>query len=337
MWVVIVNTRWKFSLLRNVVVVTCFWLSAAGTVSAQHANGTPNDSVSTETISAYVLGPDDEITVRALDVDEIDGKNARIDRSGNVDLPLIGNVKAAGLSVSQFESSLTNKLEKYVREPRVSVTVSEYKSQPVSVLGALNAPGIYNITGPTTLEQVLSRAGGLRNDAGNTINITRARAWGTIPLTSAKVDPSGDFSTASVSVKSLMDASDPRNNIIVQPTDVISVPRADLVYVVGSVNKPGGFVLNERASMSVLQAVSLAEGLQRTSSPKSAKIVRTGLTGSKQEIPVNLSKILSGSAPDVPLLANDILFVPNSNAKSATYRVLEAAIQTGTGIAIFHP
>jgi len=320
-----------------VTLAACCWLVAAGGASAQQDAGAANIPVSAEKISAYVLGPDDEITVRAFDVDEIDGKTARVDRSGNVGLPLVGNVKAGGLSVSQFEAELTKDLAKYVREPRVSVTVSEYKSQPVSVLGALNTPGIYNLTGPTTLEQVLSRAGGLRNDAGNTVNITRQSAWGPIPLSSAKTDPSGDFSTASVSVKSLMDASDPRNNILVEPTDVISVPRADLVYVVGSVNKPGGFVLNERASMSVLQAVSLAEGLQKTSSPKAAKIVRTGLTGSKEEIPVNLSKILSGTAPDVPLLANDILFVPNSAAKSVSYRMLEAMIQTGTGVAIFHP
>jgi polysaccharide export outer membrane protein len=337
MRVVIVNKYLRSNLLRDVVFVACCWLCAASAVLAQQANQTTNAPASAEKNSAYLLGPDDEITVRAFDVDEIDGKTARIDRSGNVGLPLVGNIKAGGLNVSQFASELTKDLSKYVREPRVSITVSEYKSQPVSVLGALNTPGIYNLTGPTTLEQVLSRAGGLRNDAGNTINITRQSAWGPIPLASAKLDPSGSFSTVSISVKSLMDASDPRNNILVEPTDVISVPRADLVYVVGSVNKPGGFVLNERASMSVLQAVSLAEGLQKTSSPKSAKIVRTGLTGSKEEIPVNLSKILSGSAPDIPLLANDILFVPNSAAKSATYRILEAAIQTGTGVAIFHP
>jgi polysaccharide export outer membrane protein len=338
---VIVNRCFKLGILRCAaavvscfLVVSCFCVSALTAVSAQNTSEKASASGSLE--SAYLLGPDDEITVRALDVDEIDGKNARIDRSGSVDLPLVGKLKAAGLSVSQFETELTKRLGKYVREPQVSVTVSEYKSQPVSVLGAVNTPGIYNITGPTTLEQVLSRAGGLRNDAGNTINITRSQAWGPIPLSSMKVDATGGFGTANVSAKSLMDASDPRDNIIVEPTDVISVPRADLVYVVGAVNKSGGFVLNERASMSVLQAVSLAEGLEKTAAPKNAKIVRNGLTDKKQEIPVNLSKILSGNSPDMPLLANDILFVPNSNAKSATYRVLEAAIQTGTGIAIFH-
>ena len=287
------------------------------------------------TSPAYVLGPDDEITVRVLDVDEIDGTAARIDPSGNLDLPLVGKVKVAGESVSQLEAALTQKLAKYVRDPQVSVTVSDYKSQPVSVLGAVNTPGTYNLTGPTTLAQVLSKAGGLRNDAGNTVNITRSQTWGAIPLPNAKIDASGQFTTADVNVKSLMDAKNPRDNIMMQPTDVISVPRADLVYVVGAVNKPGGFVLNERENMSVLQAVSMSEGLTKTSSPKGAKILRGGMTEGRKEIPVNLSKILSGNQPDVPLLANDILFVPTSGVKSAGYRVLEAAIQTGTGIAIF--
>src|SRR5580704_5039264 len=288
------------------------------------------------TLSAYVLGPDDEITVRALDVDEIDGKTARVDRSGSVDLPLVGKLKAAGMSIGEFEVELTKRLGKYVRDPKVSVTVSDYKSQPVSVLGAVNTPGVYNLTGPSTLAQVLSKAGGLRNDAGNTVNITRSKAWGTIPLPNAKTDASGEYSTVDVNVKNLMDAKNPQDNITVKPTDIISVPRADLVYVVGAVNKPGGFVLNERENMSVLQAVSMSEGLTKTSSPKGAKIIRGGMTPERKEIPINLSKVLSGNSPDMPLLANDILFVPNSGTKTATYRVLEAAIQTGTGIAIFH-
>jgi polysaccharide biosynthesis/export protein len=340
----------KRAIRAAIISLTCWVLTGAGVMAqtrAQAATSAPQTATAplavpqpaprpVENNSAYVLGPDDEITVRALDVDEIDGKVVHVDPSGNVDLPLVGKVRASGLSVSDFEAQLGKKLGKYVRDPRVSVTVSAYKSQPVSVLGSVNTPGVYDLMGPTTLEQVLSRAGGLRNDAGNTVNITRSREWGTIPLASAKLDASGDFSTASVSVKSLMDASDPLNNITVRPKDVISVPRADLVYVVGAVNRPGGFVLNERANMSVLQAVSMAEGLQKTSSPQKAQIIRNGMTPAEQKIPVNLTKVLSGAQPDVPLLANDILFVPNSAAKSATYRVLEAAIQTGTGIAIFH-
>lgn len=338
------KTKISKHLISRIAIVALCWTSlAAGRISAQTAPAAPSQPATpaatatpVPTSTNYVLGPEDEITVRALDVDEIDGKTARVDPSGSVDLPLVGKLKASGLSVGQFEAELTKRLQRYVREPQVSVTVSDYKSQPVSVLGAVNTPGVYNLTGPSTLAQVLSKAGGLRNDAGNTVNITRSKAWGPIPLATAKSDPSGEFSTADINVKTLMDAKDPRANIVVKPTDVVSVPRADLVYIVGAVNKPGGFVLNERDNMSVLQAVSMSEGLTKTSSPKSAKIIRGGMTDARVEIPVNLSKILSGNSPDLPLLANDILFVPNSGAKTATYRILEAAIQTGTGIAIFH-
>ena len=291
---------------------------------------TPSSSPTPTSTEKYVLGPDDQITVRALEVEEIDGKTARVDLQGYIDLPLIGKIRAAGLSVDAVETELSNRLRKYVRDPQVSVTVSEYHSQPVSVLGAVNTPGVYNLTGPSTLEQVLSRAGGLRSDAGNTISITRRQALGPIPLTSAKSDTTGEFSTAQVNVKSLLEGRNPQDNITVMPTDIISVPRAELVYVVGAVHKPGGFVLNERESMTVLQALSMSEGLERTSAAKSARIIRSSTSSQRTEIPVNLSSILSGKSPDVPLLANDILFVPNSAGKSAALRALEAALQAGT-------
>ena len=134
-----------------------------------------------------------------------------------------------------------------------------------------------------------------------------------------------------------MDAKNPRENIPILPNDVISVPKADLVYVIGAVRKSGGFVLSEKEKMSVLQAVSLAEGLDRISAPKDARILRpVPETESRLEIPVNLQQILEGKSGDVSLLANDILFVPISHAKSALTRGLEAAIQIGTGVAIYH-
>ena len=308
---------------RGVVHLLTVTACLVGLICAQ----VPESSIPSD---SYVLGPDDQITVRALEVEEIDGKTARVDLQGYIDLPLIGKVKAAGLSVGDVETTLSNRLRKYVREPQVSVTVSEYRSQPVSVLGAVNIPGVYILTGPSTLEQVLSRAGGLRSDAGNTISITRRQALGPIPLPSAKSDTTGEFSTAHVDVKSLLEARNPHDNITVKPTDIISVPRAELIYVVGEVHKPGGFVLNERESMTVLQALSMSEGLERTAAAKSAKIIRSSTSSQRTQIPVNLSSILSGKSPDVPLLANDILFVPNSSGKSAALRALEAALQAGT-------
>jgi polysaccharide export outer membrane protein len=237
--------------------------------------------------------------------------------------------------VEQLEAQLTQELKVYVRDPHIAVTVVEYRSQPVSVLGSVNTPGVIFLTGPNTLEQVLSKAGGLRNDAGNEIYITRKADAGTIPLASAKADASGQFTTAKVEIKNLLDAKDPLENIVIKPTDVISVPRADLVYVMGSVHKPGGFVLNEKQDITVLQALSLAEGLERTSAPKRARIIRRQPDGNRIEIAVNLSKVLDGKSQDVPLVGNDILFIPNSNSKVIAYRTIEAAIQTGSGIAVF--
>jgi polysaccharide biosynthesis/export protein len=282
------------------------------------------------TAANYTLGTDDQVTIRALDVEELDGKVARIDTQGNIDVPLLGTVKASGLTVQQLEAKLSEQLARYVQNPRVTVVVSEVKSQPVSILGAVTNPGTYDLTGPSTLTQVLSKAGGLKPDAGNTIYVTRNRLLGTIPLASAQLDNTGTFYRAEITVKSLLDANNPRDNIVILPKDVISIPRAELVYVVGAVNRPGGFVLTERSEMSVLQAVSLAQGLEKMSAPKSAKIIRRGLEHDRTEVPVNVAKILDGKSPDMPLQANDILFIPGSTAKRAALRALEAALQAGT-------
>lgn len=284
--------------------------------------------------SAYVLGPEDQVTLRVLDVDEIDGKAVRIDLRGYIDVPLVGRVKATGLTVDQLEAEVTRRLKSYVREPKVTIIVSETRSQPISVMGSVNTPGVYHLTGPSTLLQVLSQAGGLRPDAGNKIKITRRKALGPIPLPTAAEDPSGNFSVAEVNVKALLEAKNPRDNIVIKPSDSISIPRAELVYVVGAVRRPGGFILSERESMSVLQALSMAEGLDRLASPKNAVIIRQS-QAQRNEVAIDVRKILSGQSRDLALSPNDILFIPSSATKGAALRGLEAAIQVGTGVAIW--
>jgi polysaccharide export outer membrane protein len=285
----------------------------------------------------YRLGPDDQIMIRALDIEELDGKAERVDLQGNIDLPLIGKVRVAGLSVAQLEAELTNKLTRYVINPRVSVIVPEYRSRPISVLGAVNKPGVFTLTGGDTLVQVLSLAGGLRSDAGNTVTITRRNAVGPLPLASVRQEASGEFSVAEVSLRLLLQARDPKVNIPIEPHDIISVPRADMVYVVGAVRHPGGFMLNERPNITVLQVLSLAEGLEKSSAPKHATIIRGGSKADQRiEMPVNLSTILKGKSPDIALGANDILFIPESGSKKAAYRSIEAILQTASGYAILH-
>jgi polysaccharide export outer membrane protein len=285
---------------------------------------------------SYVLGPDDQIVIHVLDSDEIGVSPFRIDMRGSINVPLAGRLQAAGLTVEQLEVALTARLTEYFKTPVVTVSVFEFRSQPVSVLGAVNTPGVHQIRGRKTLFEVISEAGGLKNEAGNGIKITRRKEFGPIPLPGATTDASGEFSVAEVSVKSVMEARNPQENIQIQPNDVISVPKAELVYVIGAVKRAGGFVLSEREHISVLQALSMAEGLDRVASPANAKILRASNdAATRAEIPVDVNRILAGKISDVQMLANDILFIPNSAAKSAAMRGLEAAIQLGTGVAIY--
>jgi polysaccharide biosynthesis/export protein len=220
------------------------------------------------------------------------------------------------------------------KNPQVTVNIAEYQSQPISVIGAVNKPGIHQLEGRRSLIEVLSAAGGLNNDAGYRIKITRRMEWGAIPLPGAVQD--GQFSTAEVSVRELMEARNPEVNIQIKPRDVISIPRARTVYVIGEVEKAGGYVLGEEENMSVLQALSMAGGLTHTAKPQSAKILRSiSPSEPRVEEAVDLSKILSGKNKDLPMNANDILFVPNNKPKSVAIRVIEAAVNAGTGVLVF--
>ncbi|MGA2601380.1 MAG: polysaccharide biosynthesis/export family protein [Bryobacteraceae bacterium] len=278
------------------------------------------------------LGPGDQIMIRAIDVEEIDNKPVFVDRKGNIDMPVVGKLQAAGLTPDQLENAIKLRLTRVLRNPPdVSISVMEVHSQGVSVLGAVTTPGVHQLQGDKTLFEVLSLAGGLRTDAGYTVIITRQIEWGPIPLPTAILDSTGRYSVASVSVKSIMAASNPAENIYIKPNDVISVPRADIIYVIGAVKKAGGYALNDNGTRSALQILSLAEGLEKTAAGNRAKIMR-GIPGSnnRDEIPIDLKQILAGKSPDVPLKADDILFVPTSGAKTAAFRTIDILTASAT-------
>jgi polysaccharide biosynthesis/export protein len=293
-------------------------------------------SAETPAANSYVLGPNDQISVRVLHLDEIAAQPVRIDMEGYINLALAGRIHAGGLTVESLENAIAERLKSYLLNPTVSVTVVEYHSQPVWILGAVNKPGVNQLQGKLRLFEALSQADGLRPDAGDQIKITRRKEWGTLPLEGAIADSSGEYNVASVSTKSMMEAANPEENIELKPYDVISVPKAKLVYIVGSVRRPGGFALNEKDTISVLQAISLAEGLEKTASAGKAVILRNANGGApSSEVPVNVQHILSGKSKDVQLSANDILFIPESKTKAIAFRTVEALVQTGTGMAIY--
>jgi len=303
-----------------------FWLAAAAVAGVSQAP---------ETGRPYVLGSDDLITIRALHVPEMPEKPVRVEADGFVRLPLVGRLRAGGLTAAQLEEELSRRLRTYIETPEVSVEVTEQRSQPFSVIGAVKNPGVHQLGGPKSLLEALSLAGGLESDAGYSIRIARRASEGPLPLPNACRDESGDFIAAETGLEEVMRGG-AAGNLEIKPHDVITVARAKMVYVIGEVRKPGGFTLQERENVSVLQVLSMAEGLTRTAGPARAKVLRpNGPGGQRQEIPVNLNDVLSGKLRDLPLMPEDILFVPNSASKSAALRTVEAAIQMGTGIVIW--
>jgi len=286
--------------------------------------------------ASYMLGPEDEVVIQALHAAEITDKPFRIDSAGNITVPMIGRVHAAGMNVGQLENELSSRLTSYIREPEVTVRVTEFKSQPVSVMGAVKTPGVYHLRGKLTLMEVLSEAGGLEQEAGGTVNITRQNECGKASLDNARTDPSGQFTIGEVKLKPLMEAQSPANNVLICANDVIVVPRAKLIYVIGEVHKPGGFVLRDKESLSLLEALSMSEGMTRAAGGKNARILRAQAgEAQRQEIPVNLTLVLNGKAEDLKLRPDDILFVPDSKPKTAAARGAEAAIQMLTGVVIW--
>lgn len=306
-------------------------LFAAFSLMAADPESKPAESVP----KSYGLGPGDQVNIRALHAEELNDHPTRLDEEGYLSLPLIGRVKAAGLTLSELEKELSRRLDVYIREPLVSVTVTEQRSQPFSVLGYVGTPGLFQIQGKRTLVEALSMAGGLKPEAKNVVRITRKLEYGAIPLPQAAVDSTNHYSVAEIDLRQLMSGQRPEENIEVRPYDVVTVAKADVAYVVGDVRRPGSIVLNDQNSVSILEALSLAEGQLRTASTK-ARIMRRMPDGSvREQLPIQLDKILAGKSPDVRLQANDVLFVPSNVAKAVSLRAVEAALQIGGGVLIY--
>jgi len=308
------------------------------------------------------IGPDDLLNISIFEAPEMNC-SVRVSASGDISLQLLGSVHAAGLSPRELESVLQGLLRgTYMKDPHVGVFVQELQSHPVSVVGAVKMPGVFQIRGTKTVIEVLSMAEGLADDAGDTVLIMRGAGYADlgnpssqdpttragispVPLprgvlaktyTSQPTAPEKNIEIEEISLKKLLESSDSALNVPVRPGDIVKVPRAGIVYVVGEVKKPGGFVLQNNENISVLQALALAEGPTHTSAIGRARLIRTDpATGKRTEMPMNLGRIFSGKAPDTLLQPKDIVFVPNSAAKNVFYRGSEAALQTAAGVAIY--
>lgn len=284
----------------------------------------------------YVLGPDDVLTFQVRDAEEFQGHNFRIGGDGLLYLPLIGAVRAAGKTVVELQSEVQQRLGEFIREPEVVVQVVEYRSQPVSVLGQVNNPGVIQVEGRKRLLEVLSMAGGLKPDASDKLKITRQVDMGPIPVPGATLDPTGKYYIAEIDLTNILEAQNPAENIEVKPFDVITVPKAKLVYVIGEVNRPGGFVIEDKEKISVLTALSLAQGFTRLAAPGNARLLRVANGQTERvQIPVNLKRIVQGKAEDILLMPEDVLVVPSSKSREAFDRLANTGLGILAGIIVW--
>jgi len=286
-------------------------------------------------VTSYILGPEDQITVRVFAADDISDKPVQIDNDGSVTLPMIGRVHAAGLTVEHLQANLVTAYKKYFKDPQVTVQVNDFRSQPVSVAGNVTTPGVVQLRGNRNLMEVIGQAGGLQADAGDSVLITRNLSEGPIPVSGAFTDPTGKYSVAHINIRSIMSGKDPEGNIQIKPHDVITVSRARLVYVLGNVTRPGGYVLTENESMSITQAIALAGGWDKTAALSAARVLRADGGPNRQQIPANVKKIMENKAPDLQMQPDDILYIPNSMTKVIGARGAETGVGLLTGILIW--
>lgn len=282
-------------------------------------------------LPAQAVGPNDLIAVSVYDAPEL-SRTIRVGSDGFIRLPMLTQrIKAEGLYPVDLESAIGLAIqdENILVNPFVTVTIAEYHSRPISVAGAVRAPVVFQAERPTTLLEALARAQGLREDAGQEILVSKMQENDGKPVSL----------TRRIKVRTLIDDADPEVNITLRGGEEIRVPEVSKIYVVGNVKKPGAFPVQDGADTTVLQILALAEGLEQYAS-KQAFIYRRDASGSKNEIPIPLDKIMQRKAQDVALSANDILYIPDNKGKRLRSTALEKLLMfssAGATALVYHP
>lgn len=268
------------------------------------------------------LGPGDLLQISVYGAPDLTTE-ARVNAAGSISMPLVGSIHVAALSTEQAQEAIASRLREagLLNDPQVNVFAKEYANGGIAVMGEVQKPGIYTLMGERRLYDAISAAGGTTSRAGRAVTITHA---------------SGPNKPLIVDIDYMNPAKSPAGNVDVFPGDTVVVSRAGVVYVVGAVNHPAGFVMENNERLTVLQAVALAGGTKVTSSLKGTKIIRTTHDGI-QEIPIPLNKIFEAKAEDPSLKAEDVLFIPTSAAKVAAITSAQAAISVATSLAIYRP
>jgi len=285
-----------------------------------------NESLLRSTLTArrtspqdYKIGPEDLLEISVFEEEKLN-KTVRVSSQGNISFPLLGVLRVKGLTANEVEKEIRDLLaEKYLQDPQVSVFVKEYRSQRVSVIGLVEKPGIYEITGQKTVLDMLATAGGLKEDAGQLLFILRPPPLREESLGGKKEPEEQNPQTFVIDLDELLVKGDISINLPVMHGDIMHIPVSGKIFVGGEVFKPGGFSLKGK-KLTVSQAIVLVEGIKPEGNGAEAKIYRyTGKGNEKEIINVDLYAIQNGQAGDLYLKENDVLFVPKSGVKNFLY------------------
>jgi protein involved in polysaccharide export with SLBB domain len=379
--------------------------TVTGTSQDANAKIKSMGQVSKSSVHDYTIGSGDLLDVSVFDVPEL-SREVRVNQAGTIAIPLIpARLHVAGLTESQAEQKIADMLEAngLVSHPEVGVSVKEHRSRPITIVGAVTRPMVYEADRGVTLLEVLAEAGGISQDAGDTVIVTRPRAAVFIPVANPEpivetapgaagsapgseapdiTPPAADdkskteqtrpadttaFPSATqltqeqppaaqpssgpansstsapvptnvltINLNELLESGDMRNNIPLQAGDVVTVPHAGIVYVLGSVARPGGFVLsNDRTELTTLKVLSLAGGLSKTAKLTHAVIIRKDSQGKQTQTEVDLKKIIHHESEDLQMRASDILYVPDSAARQVLYSALQLSTAVATSATVY--
>ncbi len=364
-------------------------------------------AATTTPVHDYVIGRGDLVSLEVFDVPEL-SRDVRVSQSGTIGIPLVPvRLYVAGLNEMQVQQKVTEVLEAngLVSHPQVMVSVREKRSKPITIVGAVGHPMVYQADRAVSLIQVLAEAGGISADAGDTVIITRGEtpeeahsneppeigpennmsatnpaAADAAPAAVATSNPAATAESPSLSTQpatpgpetaasgtaaqnagsaaipppignddatppaniitvnlmELLERGNTQNNLQLQAGDVITVPHAGIVYALGAVQRPGGFVSNnDRAQLSTLKVLALAGGMTRIAKKDRAVIIRKDSTGKQISIPVDLGKIVQQKSEDVRMMSSDILYIPDSITKAALIRAGEISLGVGTSLVVY--
>ncbi len=275
-------------------------------------------------LPAQPIGGNDLLDVSVYDAPEF-SRTIRVSSDGVIRMPMLQKpIRAEGLMPAELEGAISQeiKTEQLLVDPVVTVTIIEYQSHPVSVVGAVRTPITFQANKPITLLEALTNAGGPLPEAGSEVLVTRT----TIGADNKPVE-----FTQRIPIRALQDGTDSSMNIVLHGGEQVRVPEAGKIYVVGQVKKPGVYPVQDRGQTTLLQLLALTEGLDGVTG-KEAYIYRREASGSKNEIPVNLKSVLQRKSPDVALVANDILYVPEDSRKKMTLSALDKLLIFGTAV-----